>query len=140
MKTSTKGFDGMLTIAEVPPSSARGRRRSVWAELFEECRGVPGVWRRTGRSFTAKSAGQCASDVRSAHRRDPRRMRMRGLRVGELWEAKAGPLPDGSDPDRWFIWLRFVGQAPALPAAAAAVASETEWFVVVDGVEYAWWP
>lgn len=137
-KNVNKNNDDKYTVAEAPPVDAKGRRRSVWAELFEECRVVPGVWRRTERAFTEKSAVQCASDVRSSHRRDPARMRMRGLRAGELWETVAGPSPDSSDRDAWFVWLRFVGPAPV--AASMPVESVSEWFVVVDGVEYAWRP
>jgi len=129
--------DSGYTVAEVPPVVGR-QRRSVWGGLFEECRGYPGQWRRTARSFSPGSAAQCASDIRNAHRRDPAVMRMRGLRAGERWEAAWGPNPDAPDPACCYIWLRYMGQI-ALPAGKAAhPLSAVSSPVVVDGVEYAW--
>ena len=118
------------TVPSTPPVTDRSQRRSKWAELFEECREVPGVWRRTIQSFNNATAAQIASDVRSAWRRDPAKMRMRGLRAGERWEVVSGPDPDGSEPGRHFLWLRFLGA----DSAGERLCPTPD----ADGIEFAW--
>ncbi len=126
--------DEGYTVAEMPPTTGR-QRRSVWKSLFEECRGYPGQWRRTARSFSPGSAAQCASDIRNAHHREPGLMRMRGLLPGEVWEAVWGRDPNGSDPGRCFIWLRLVSSDKGAESDSSPVLR----MVPSDtAIEYAW--
>lgn len=122
------------TVPELPPEGARPPRTSKWRDLFDECRANPGVWRRTKESFQRTTAAQIASDVRNSWKRDPVKMRMRGLGPGERWEAVSGPSPEGLDPGRHFLWLRYVGEGDADVVAA------DEGPVQMNGepVEYAW--
>lgn len=126
------GKDEEYTIPELPPEIIRPRV-SKWRDLFEECRAKPGRWRRTKESFQRSTAAQIASDVRNAWKRDPVKMRMRGLIAGERWEAVCGPSPEGTDPDRHYLWLRYMGNDDVAPPAESSS-------VQVNGgaTEYAW--
>jgi hypothetical protein len=106
-----------FTISSTPPSPQRTQRRSRWAELLEECRDHRGEWRRLMEPMTKSTATQVASDLRNASHRDPAKSRVRGLRVGESWEAKSGHDPADTDPDHWYVWLRF--EAPTETTATA---------------------
>lgn len=107
------------TFPDEPPVSKR-QRRSFWAEVFDECRESPGEWRRVAQTFKKSTALQFASDVRSVWRRDPAKLRMRGLYAGERWESKAVEVPDGS----WALYLRFMGRDGEV---TSAVVLETAW-------------
>lgn len=110
-----------LTVPSSPPVSGRRQRRSKWASLFDECRVEPGVWRRTVESFESTTAAQIASDIRNSWRRDPRKMRLRGLREGERWEAVWGPSPDGADAERCVIWLRYLGDGTGVAGPTSSL-------------------
>lgn len=125
------------TMADTPPPITKEPRRSMWTELFNECRGFAGQWRRTTRSFSQKSAAQYSSDIRNAHRRDPASMRMRGLRQGEGWEAVWGPDPTQPDPERCYIWLRQTRPAVS-PATAGRLVSVPTPPPSTDHLEAAW--
>ena len=101
------------TIASTPPTAPARQKRSRWAELFEECRSVPGEWRRTVESFSKTTAGQIASDIRSAHGRDLTKARLRGLLESDRWEAVWGPDPADPNPAHYYIWLRYLGAEAA---------------------------
>lgn len=124
-----------LTVPSTPPVPNRSQRRSKWAALFDECREQPGVWRRTVEHFRPTTASQIASDIRNAWRRDPKKMRLRGLEKGERWEAVWGPAAETADPDECFIWLRLIsgrggtetGPSPLLRASEPTVAIEYAW-------------
>jgi hypothetical protein len=124
-----------FTVPSLPPIPASSQRRSKWASLFDECRTEPGSWRRTVEPFRPTTAAQIASDIRNAWRRDPQKMRLRGILEGERWEAVWGPAPEAPDPDRCFIWLRFISGGKGVdsgpPPALWVVPSDT-------GIEYAW--
>lgn len=120
------------TVPEMPPESARPWRVSKWRDLFDECRAEPGVWRRTKESFKPTTAAQIASDVRNSWKRDPAKMRMRGLGAEERWEAVAGPSPEGVEPGRHFLWLRYMGSDGA-PAVKPMLVQMNE-----EPTEYAW--
>lgn len=101
---------GPRTVPSLPPD-VRSQRRSYWTELFDECRVHAGEWRRTRRSFSKSTAAQIASDVRNMATRDPDKMRLRGYRPGDVWEAVWGHDPDEGTRDRCYLWLRFMGGA-----------------------------
>jgi hypothetical protein len=103
------------TIASTPPTRAVRQKRSRWAELFAECRSEPGEWRRTVEWFSKTTAGQIASDIRSAHGRDLAKSRLRGLLETDRWEAVWGLDSTDPDPSHHYVWLRYVG----VEAAAA---------------------
>jgi hypothetical protein len=122
-----------LTVPSTPPVPNRSQRRSKWAALFDECRERPGVWRRTVEHFRPTTAAQIASDIRNAWRRDPKKMRLRGLLEGERWEAVWGPAPEAADPEQCYIWLRYLSDGagtendPGEVLTAGETAAETEY-------------
>ena len=130
-----EGECDQFTIPSLPPEAPRRQRRSKWVSLFGECRSQPGLWRRTVEPFKPATAAQIASDIRNAWRRDPKKLRLRGLLEGERWEAVWGPSPDALDPEQCYIWLRYIRtgpdseNAPSLTVAALAPKHE---------IEYAW--
>lgn len=124
-----------LTVPSTPPVPNRSQRRSKWAALFDECREEPGVWRRTVEHFRPTTASQIASDIRNAWRRDPKKMRLRGLLEGERWEAVWGPAPEAADPEQCFIWLRFISGGAGLENDPSPVLVAGE---PVAEIEYAW--
>lgn len=123
------------TVPSTPPVPGRSQRRSKWAALFDECREQPGVWRRTVEQFRPTTAAQIASDIRNAWRRDPKKMRLRGLRQGERWEAVWGPAPEAAEPEVCFIWLRFIsdGRDDKNDSSSALMTGDSD-----DGAGYAW--
>jgi hypothetical protein len=96
------------TVASTPPVDGGSQRRSYWTELFDECRSYPNQWRRTARSFTRSTAAQIASDVRNMARRDPSKLRLRGFKPGDRWEAVWGVEEDATEPGEFYLWLRFL--------------------------------
>jgi hypothetical protein len=123
------------TVPSTPPVPGRSQRRSKWAALFDECREQPGVWRRTVEHFRPTTASQIASDIRNAWRRDPKKMRLRGLLEGERWEAVWGPAQEAADPEACFIWLRFLSDEAGSEDDRTPVLTEGE---PVTTIEYAW--
>ena len=107
------------TFPDEPPAVKR-QRRSFWGVVFDECREAPGEWRRVAQTFKKSTASQFASDVRSVWRRDPAKLRMRGLRAGERWESRAVELPDGM----FAVYLRYVGRDGEV---TTPVVLETAW-------------
>lgn len=97
------------TIASAPPTPDSTHRRSRWADLFEECRNHPGEWRRMIEPMKRSTAAQIASDIRNSYRRDPDKSRLRGLLATDRWETTWGPDPSEDDPEKCFIWLRYIG-------------------------------
>lgn len=97
------------TIASKPPTTGPRVRNSRWRVMFDECREVPGDWRRVVEPFAEKTAKQIASDIRSSKSRDVTQIRTAGLKQGEIWEAEWGQDDNDGDPDHWYIWLRYMG-------------------------------
>ncbi len=97
-----------MSVPDEPPERERLARPSRWVNLFDEARAARGTWRRTVATFSKSTASQVASDIRMAHRRDPAKMRIRGLHRYERWEAICGPSPHGP-AGRYCIWLRYLG-------------------------------
>jgi hypothetical protein len=92
---------------EDPPDPNNWQRRSFWVMALESAR-QHGTWVRVHRLYTAKTASQIASDLRSAHRRQQNNVRVRGVLPGERWDARWGASPDGP-PDQYCIWVRLLG-------------------------------
>lgn len=97
------------TISEPPPSKEEHRRRSRWADLFDECRSDPGQWRKIKEPLKRSTAAQIASDIRNVHRRDAMKTRLRGFQPKDKWEAVWANSPDDPEKDNFYIWLRYVG-------------------------------
>lgn len=99
------------------------RRTSFWTRTFDAARAT-GDWFRVERFYTRATAAQIASDISCAHRRDPGRRRVRGVRSGEVWEARWEPAVDGPPADH-VVWIRRVavdavdadGAGPSVEAA-----------------------
>lgn len=92
---------------EDPPDPSGWQRRSFWVMALESARQHPS-WVRVHRLYTAKTASQIASDLRSAHRRQQNNVRVRGVLPGERWDARWGASPDGP-PGQFCIWVRLIG-------------------------------
>jgi hypothetical protein len=107
--TAAEPQQAKYTIASTPPGAQGFQKRSRWAELFDECRAVPGEWRRIIAPLAKATAAQIASDIRNAHTRDLDKARLRGLLPTDRWEASWGNDPDDSDPEHFYVWLRYVG-------------------------------
>ena len=66
-------------------------------------------WVRIQRLYTASTAAQISSDIRSAHMRDLDTLRVRGILPNERWEARWG-TDDKCPPGNFAIWVRYLGQ------------------------------
>jgi hypothetical protein len=99
------------TIASTPPVKDIAQKRSRWAELFDECRAVPGEWRRMVEPLRKATAAQIASDIRNSHNRDLDKSRMKGFEPTDRWESAWGLDPTDPDPTHYYVWLRYVGPA-----------------------------
>lgn len=98
-----------VEVGSAPPCiDPRRGRRTMWPDRLDVGRANPGVWIRVTEPFSRTTAAQLASDLRNAHTRNPRTMRVRGIATGERWETVWGSLDDASDPDEFFIWFRLV--------------------------------
>ena len=100
-------------------------RRSFWTRTFAAAR-ESGGWYRVNRHYTRATAVQVTSDISCAHTRSPDRHRMRGMFVGEQWEARWEPAVDGA-PSDLVVWIRLVAvdgvelvRRIAVPDGAAA--------------------
>lgn len=104
---STPSVD--VEVGSAPPSvDSRRGRRTVWPDRLEVGRANPGVWIRVTEPFSRTTAAQLASDLRNAHTRNPRTMRVRGVAAGERWETVWGPRDDATESGEFFIWFRLV--------------------------------
>jgi len=92
---------------EDPPDPNNWQRRSFWVMALESAR-QHATWVRVHRLYTAKTASQIASDLRSAHRRQQNNVRVRGVLPGERWDARWGASPDGPQ-GQFCIWVRLLG-------------------------------
>jgi len=108
-----------LTIRSTPPNTRKPQRRSYWPAVFAEARECPGEWVRTVKPFNRATAQQVASDLRNAHQRDLSKMRFSGVLPGDRWETRWENDPTDSEPERYYIWLRFDGALPDVDAFRA---------------------
>ena len=102
---STHGDD---FVSDDQPVDPLWQRRSFWVHALEAARGKS-TWVRVQRFYTAATAAQIASDLRSAHRRKPENVRVRGVLPGERWDARWGVSPEGPN-GQFAIWVRYVGR------------------------------
>ena len=100
--------DGDDFVTDEMPVDPLWQRRSFWVHALESARGKSG-WVRVHRFYTANTAAQIASDLRSAHRRPPTGIRVKGVLPGERWDARWGVSPDGPT-DQFAIWVRYLGR------------------------------
>lgn len=103
------------TIASEPPGERKFQARGFWPPVFEEGRQHPGEWRRTVKWFAKGTAQQVASDLRNAHHRDMSKMRFRGIKAGEHWEAQWDLDPSDPDESHVYLWIRYM--EPVTPIA-----------------------
>jgi hypothetical protein len=82
-------------------------RRSFWVKELENARRRK-TWTRVNRLYTEKTAAQIASDLRSAHHRDPKKLRVKGVLLGDKWETQSNSSPEGPE-GQYSIWIRFIG-------------------------------
>lgn len=83
------------------------RRTTFWMRMFDLARHTPNQWIQVKRLYTENTAAQITSDLCNAHNRSPDRMRMKGIRPGEVWDAKWGIAPRGPDGDH-VVWIRLL--------------------------------
>lgn len=82
-------------------------RSSFWVKTLRTARPRK-TWFRVPRMYTEKTAQQIASDLRSAHHRDPKKLRVKGVLPGDRWDARWNASPEGPD-GQFSIWIRFLG-------------------------------
>lgn len=82
-------------------------RRSFWVKTLHLARQRE-TWIRVNRLYTEKTAAQIASDLRSAHHRDPKKLRIKGVLPGDKWDSRWNSSPEGPE-GQYSIWIRFLG-------------------------------
>jgi len=95
-------------VSDEQPAEPLWQRRSFWVHALESARGKS-TWVRVHRFYTANTAAQIASDLRSAHRRPPSGVRVKGVLPGERWDARWGVSPEGPN-GQYAIWVRYLGR------------------------------
>lgn len=96
--------------SEVPedfPPDQDWIRRSFWVKTLQVARQRK-TWVRVPRLYTEKTAAQIASDLRSAHHRDPKTLRVKGVLPGDKWDTRWNSAPEGPE-GQYSIWVRFIG-------------------------------
>jgi hypothetical protein len=83
-------------------------RHSFWRRTLAAARRT-NDWHRVEKLYTRKTAAQVASDIRRAHLDGRRKVRIRGIRRGEQWEARWNPVKGGAEGD-CEVWIRRVTQ------------------------------
>lgn len=99
-------------IPDEPPSNTHWQRQSFWVLALQEAREHK-RWVRIQRLYTASTAAQISSDIRSAHMRDLDTLRVRGILPGERWEARWG-TDDKCPPGNFAIWVRYLGDGSSV--------------------------
>lgn len=99
------------TVPDDPPADSNWQRQSFWVLALREARRHD-RWVRIQRLYTASTAAQISSDIRSAHLRDLDTLRVRGILPGERWEARWG-TDDKCPPGNFAIWVRYLGNGTA---------------------------
>ena len=107
------------TIPSEPPARKSNQRHSSWTAILADSRRQQGEWLRVAGSMTRSTATQIASDLRCAHRREPSKMRIKGVLAGDRWETQWAQDEADPNPANFYVWLRWV---PTTPAARLATA------------------
>jgi len=92
---------------DFPPDQA-WIRRSFWVKTLQDARRRK-TWVRVNRLYTEKTAAQVASDLRAAHHRDTKKLRVKGILPGDKWDTRWNSSPEGPD-GQYSIWIRFIGE------------------------------
>ena len=95
-----------LAPEDFPPDQP-WERRSFWVKTLQMAR-LRNTWIRVPRLYTEKSAAQLASDLRSSHHRDLKKIRIKGVLPSELWDTRWNASPEGPD-GQFAIWIRYLG-------------------------------
>ena len=91
---------------DFPPDQA-WIRRSFWVKTLQDARRRK-TWVRVNRLYTEKTAAQVASDLRAAHHRDTKKLRVKGILPGDRWDTRWNTSPEGPE-GQYSIWIRFIG-------------------------------
>jgi hypothetical protein len=91
---------------DFPPDQA-WIRRSFWVKTLQDARRRK-TWVRVNRLYTEKTAAQVASDLRAAHHRDSKKLRVKGILPGDRWDTRWNSSPEGPE-GQYSIWIRFIG-------------------------------
>ena len=91
---------------DFPPDQA-WIRRSFWVKTLQDARRRK-TWVRVNRFYTEKTAAQVASDLRAAHHRDSKKLRVKGILPGDKWDTRWNSSPEGPE-GQYSIWIRFIG-------------------------------
>jgi len=83
-------------------------RSSFWVKSLRTARQRK-TWFRVPRMYTEKTAQQIASDLRSAHHRDPKKLRVKGVLPSDRWDARWNASPEGPE-GQFSIWIRLLGE------------------------------
>lgn len=94
-------------VAEEPPTGGHWQRQSFWVLALADAR-EQNKWVRVQRFYTAATAAQIASDIRSAHNRSLETLRVRGILPGEVWNARWA-ADEKCPPGNFSIWIKFQG-------------------------------
>ena len=94
-------------IEDFPPDQS-WIRRSFWVKTLQDARRRK-TWVRVNRLYTEKTAAQVASDLRAAHHRDTKKMRVKGILPGDRWDARWNSSPEGPE-GQYSIWIRYTGR------------------------------
>ena len=92
---------------DFPPDQA-WIRRSFWVKTLQDARRRK-TWVRVNRLYTEKTAAQVASDLRAAHHRDVKKLRVKGILPGDKWDTRWNSSPEGPE-GQYSIWIRFIGE------------------------------
>ena len=92
---------------DLPPDQA-WIRRSFWVKTLQDARRRK-TWVRVNRLYTEKTAAQVASDLRAAHHRDVKKLRVKGILPGDKWDTRWNSSPEGPE-GQYSIWIRFIGE------------------------------
>lgn len=82
-------------------------RTTFWRRTLDHARRT-GDWVLVQRLYTHGTAIQLVSDISNAHRRALRKLRIRGIAPGEVWEAYWTPATCGAEGDQ-HLWIRYRG-------------------------------
>jgi hypothetical protein len=104
--------NGEHAVPDEPPNNSHWQRQSFWVLALREAR-QQGRWVRIQRMYTASTAAQISSDIRSSHMRDLDTLRVRGIMPGERWEARWG-TDDKCPPGNFAIWVRYLGDGTSI--------------------------
>jgi len=84
---------------------------SFWSRTLDAARRQHG-WMLVPRHYTRATAAQIATDITRAAHRDPAKLRVKGIRPGERWDARWSPADSGAPGDH-VVWIRLAASDTA---------------------------